>query len=474
MKVFSIFSKTIFLVIVLSLSMIAMAGSLATSSDTNDLLGPQSKRALGEQRLLIVAVRFPDVKSNISIEEIQRRAITGLSNYIKELSYGLTWIEPDFKGWVLLPDSIEKYQVSPNNFQVDRGRVRKLIEDTMTAIENDVDFSRYQNILIIPGASTMPGKGYGMMCYCANPGMLTGVRGNPRFVTLTSKKGKEFSGGVFVGTENAPLGMLAHDYFHALGGVHQNRRLVPCLYNFERQAEASRRHEWEYCTNYIGPWDVMSAHLRKTKSPPPGISSFTKIRLGWISTEQVKLVKPGETIYVSLSPLEKKGETLVIKIPLEGGQYYLVENRQPIGYDQVLPDSGLLVLKINPNAEEGSGTVMVMDANPGVRNFSEATFTLDRDNRNLFLDKAHDIAIIPLWTAGENLGVFVTNRKKSDDALKAALEIQGMLKQEQDSKNVRKESLVKECIESFKNLDFIFCRERLRKMRATGSGTVSY
>ena len=65
------------------------------------------------------------------------------------------------------------------------------------------------NMLIIPGASTTPGKGYGMMCYCANPGMLTGVRGNPKFVTLKSKKGETFSGGVLVGTENAPLGIIS-------------------------------------------------------------------------------------------------------------------------------------------------------------------------------------------------------------------------------------------------------------------------
>ena len=455
------FHTIIFLLIFFSLFTIAIVSSLAKSSDENDLLGPQSKRALGEQRLLIVAVRFPDVRPNVSLQQIKRKTLTSLNNYVYEQSYGLTWVEPDFKGWVLLPDSLEKYKVSPNNFQVDKRKVKKLIEDTMTAIEDDVDFSRYQNILIIPGASTMPGKGYGMMCYCANPGMLTGVRGNPRFVTVVSKSGKEFSGGVFVGTENAPLGMLTHDYFHALGGVYQDKRLVPCLYNFERQAEASRKHEWEYCTNYVGPWDVMSAHYVKPDSPPPGISSFTRIRLGWISTMQVKLVKPGETVYVSLSPLEKKGETLVIKIPLKTGQYYLLENRQPIGYDQILPDSGLLILKINPEAEEGSGTVMVMDANSDALNFSEATFKLDRDNRNLFHDRDNDIAVIPLWAEGEKLGVLVTNREKSDTALKTAIEIQGLLR----SKNMRNDSLAKECIESFKNLDFIACSERLRKSR---------
>ncbi len=105
--------------------------------------------------------------------------------------------------------------------------MRKLIGDAMTGLEKEVDFSAYQHMLIVPGVQTVSDKGYGMPCYCANPGMLTGVRRNPEYLTLRSKGGKEFSGGIFVGTENSHIGMFAHDFFHALGGVYNNQRLVP-------------------------------------------------------------------------------------------------------------------------------------------------------------------------------------------------------------------------------------------------------
>jgi len=190
-------------------------------------LGPQSTRAKGEQRVLMVAVRFPDVTPKFDLDHIKTRAVTRLNDYVKAQSYGQTWIKPHFMGWVSLPDHISEYRVSPDNFQVDRSKVRKLIEDTMTAVEKRVDFSQYDNMLIIPGAFTLPGKGYGMICYSANPGMLTGVRGNPGFVTLHSQGGQEFSKGIFVGTENAHLGMFAHDFFHTLGGVQDGKRLVP-------------------------------------------------------------------------------------------------------------------------------------------------------------------------------------------------------------------------------------------------------
>jgi hypothetical protein len=202
------------------------SSGLAAQSDP-EVLGPQSQRAKGEQRVLMVAVRFPDVEPRFSLNAIKKKVTVDLNDYVKDQSYGQTWINPQFMGWVSLPDPLSQYRISPNNFDVDRRRVRKLIEDTMSQVESKVDFKKLDHMLIIPGAFTTPGKGYGMMCYCGNPGMLTGVRGEPRFVTLRSRGGQQFSGGVFVGTENSPLGFFAHDFFHALGGVYQNKRLMP-------------------------------------------------------------------------------------------------------------------------------------------------------------------------------------------------------------------------------------------------------
>ena len=221
-------------------------------------------------------------------------------------------------------------------------------------------------------------------------------------------------------------------------------------------------HKWEYCTDYIGPWDVMSAHYVKPNLPPPGISSFTRIRLGWISEKQVRLMEAGQTGYVSLSPLEKMGDTLVVKIPLDGGRYYLVENRQPIGCDRILPDAGILVLKVEPWAEEGSGTVRAMDANPGAPNFSEAAFRLDRDHRTRFLDQDNDIAVIPLWMDGDSVNVLVTDREKSDAALKAALEIQGLMQKYPAPRGERVNRLIAESVKAFKNFDFAASHEIIK------------
>ena len=205
-------------------------------SEENDL-GLQSTQAIGEKRVLIVAVRFPDAAPSVPIETVKRRAVSGLNAYVAEQSYGLASINADFRRYIALPSSLSKYKVSQYNNQVDAGRVRKLVEDTMTTLENEVDFSSYDHILIIPAVSTTAGHGYGMICYCANPGMLTEIKKThgkrswgrePQYETLRSKSGKQFKGGVFVGAENANLGMFAHDYFHALGGIYgRGQRFAP-------------------------------------------------------------------------------------------------------------------------------------------------------------------------------------------------------------------------------------------------------
>jgi len=98
----------------------------------------------------------------------------------------------------------------------------------MTAVEKKVNFNNYQHLFIIPGAHSRSEKGYGPACYCANPGLLSRQgKGYHEYALLKSKGGESFRGGIFVGLEIAHLGMYAHDFFHALGGIHKGWRLVP-------------------------------------------------------------------------------------------------------------------------------------------------------------------------------------------------------------------------------------------------------
>jgi hypothetical protein len=198
----------------------------------------------------------------------------------------------------------------------------------------------------------------------------------------------------------------------------------------------------------MGPWDIMSQHFVEKGKPPQGISSFTKIRLGWIKRHQVQFVKPGETSFALLSPLSKGGDHLVVKVPVDKWSHYLIENRQPIGFDRMLPDSGMLILEVHPNAEDGTGGVKVKSAISSP-SFDKATYKLEVNNRNVFVDKQNNISIIPLWKEKENLGVLVTTPDRSKAAINAALAIQKLIDQNGENKNV-----ISESIAAFKNKEF--------------------
>jgi hypothetical protein len=192
----------------------------------------------------------------------------------------------------------------------------------------------------------------------------------------------------------------------------------------------------------------MSQHFVERGKFPPGLSSFTKIRLGWVAADRVTFVEPGDSAIAFLSPLSKQGKTLAVKIPLSWGNYYLIENRQPVGFDRALPDAGLLVLKVNPHADEGSGTVKIMDASPSTPQFAKATWRMDAPGRDAYVDESNGLAVIPLWQEEGNLGVLITTPGKKQDALEAARAIE---KLQQKGAAAR---LLEDCKESFRAYDF--------------------
>ncbi|HRS90409.1 MAG TPA: hypothetical protein P5183_11895, partial [Smithellaceae bacterium] len=131
---------------------------------------------------------------------------------------------------------------------------------------------------------------YGMIGLCGYPGMLGWSQ---ETVFKTKKKGQVVPGGVAIFTFQAHLGTLFHDIAHVWGGVRDGRRMVPCLYDHDIQAKNPTLFTgWARALINMGYWDPMSCHSYQRHLPPPGISSWTKMRLGWIAPEKIKVVEP--------------------------------------------------------------------------------------------------------------------------------------------------------------------------------------
>lgn len=279
--------------------------------------------------------------------------------------------------------------------------MRRLLADALSAARRDTDPDAYRRVWIVVGVRTRPGEGYGMIAYAANPGMLSGVvRSRGRRARLESVElpgGGSFSGPAIVSAENAHVGHVAHDLLHALGGAKDGKRAVPDLYDFDLQSDPRVEHTSPApFAIHAGPWDIMSQHFIERDRPPPPPSSFTRLQLGWIEPSQTVTVRPGETREVTLKPLALGKGLLVVRVPIDAHRSLLVENRQRVGGDAVLPSAGLLVLEIDTSREEGAGIVRVADANPGVTGLKAAPFVPRAGERPSYRNASAGVAVAPL------------------------------------------------------------------------------
>jgi len=364
---------------------LAVASSAASAGPTE----PQPARG-GCIRALVLLVGFPDLDYPVGRAYAEKRFFKDLDHYIREMSYGTKCLSGDVsKGWLTMPRPVAAYRISSRNLEVDKSLVRRLIEDALDAVDGRVDLARYDLVALFLRARLAD---YGMIGLCGWPGMLGWSSGD----VIRTKSGQTVKGGVAIFTFQAHTGTLFHDVAHILGGTRDGKRGVPCLYDHDLQAKPGpMRETFLEATVNMGLWDPMSCHYSDWDSPPPGISSWTKLRLGWLDPSRVRIVRPGEKAEVLLGALEDaSAETLAVKMPLSEKTYFLFENRQPIGYDGNLPGKGILVMYADDEVAEcrrGRSPVKLVPADPSVPLLGGAAYL--PGERDVFRDPVRGVTV---------------------------------------------------------------------------------
>ena len=133
-----------------------------------------------------------------------------------------------------------------------------------------------------------------------------------------------------------PIGVLAHELGHIFG--------LPDLYDTDGTSGG------------IGNWCVMSGGSYggdgSHEGTPAQFSAWCKEKLGWINPVNISSYIPSQPIqYVEKYPELYK---FYPKGIVSGNEYFLVENRQKKGYDQYLPESGLLIWHIDNSISSNS------------------------------------------------------------------------------------------------------------------------
>jgi len=123
------------------------------------------------------------------------------------------------------------------------------------------------------------------------------------------------------------VGVFCHEFGHVLG--------VPDLYDTTDSPTA---------TEGLGDWDLMATgvytHLagEPLGSSPAHLSAWSKIRLEWVAPTWVLQDSAG----VVIPPVETSGQVFRLWTNgAEEGEFFLLENRQPIGFDAALVRSSI-------------------------------------------------------------------------------------------------------------------------------------
>lgn len=306
-----------------------------------------SKLSPGGDRMLVICMDFIDKPYVIPASTIYNRffGTTGktLRNYYLENSYGTYVPNGIVAGWYRAPYSrtYSYYRDDPSTQGCDYGmgsyphNDQKLFEDALDMVNNDPNITNST-------LSWLDANGDGyldrvMVVHAGGEASYGGDCNEIWAVTwgIYSKtvKGKTF--GTFATsaeyidnpTNTQRSGVDCHEYGHILG--------LPDLYDYSGQ------------TNGTGQWSLMSSGSwgNDYSITPSHLDAWSKYQFGWVTP----VVNPRGLTYID--NVETNNQ-IVKYTTLDPKEYFLVENRQKIGFDTSLPGSGLLIWHINENRDQ--------------------------------------------------------------------------------------------------------------------------
>ncbi len=348
----------------------------------------------GPQRTLVILVEFSDVKHKQDRKAIDGMIFGQMADYFAEVSYGRIHVVGESIGWYTLPNQMRYYgaDIDPSRPGSDAHTVQ-LIGDAIDAAQGAVNFDAYPRILIIHagvGQEDAPDEtdliwsealGYGFSLAASDGTVIHSVALAPEMEE----------------SDHSPLGVYAHEYGHLLS--------LPDLYEANSDSTKPDR--------FMGRWSLMGTGLwlgNPRGSSPAELEAWSRIKLGWLIADSVELPPTNFSLrLVALRPLETASGIRAIMIPIASSGYYLIEFRSKIGFDSYLPQTGVLITRIDETRRSGEGVVRVIDADPSTETLNDAAY----DIGGVFIDPNHHVFIDILSGDGNTFSVLVGNQELS-------------------------------------------------------------
>ena len=105
-----------------------------------------------------------------------------------------------------------------------------------------------------------------------------------------------------------------------------------------------KNEEYYGNTTFLDHWDLMdSGNYNDGGFRPCGYSGFERMMVGWLTPTELK----EETRITDMEALASHEEAYIIYNDAYKDEYYIVENRQKVGWDEPLPGSGIIIFHVN-------------------------------------------------------------------------------------------------------------------------------
>ncbi|MGQ9582799.1 MAG: M6 family metalloprotease domain-containing protein [Thermoplasmatota archaeon] len=300
-------------------------------------LGANSaRRASGAVRALVLLIEFQDFIHSAGSEPSDfSRALfnsspgaRSLRAYFMENSYGRLDVGGEVVPvWLKSEHNMSQYGADAlPGVDNANGPIHRLVTEAVRKADPVVDFSGFD----------MNGDGYidFLMIVHAGQGQESSYLDRN---TIWSHRWYDYDepvvDGVVAGfymmcSEFSPIGTFAHEFGHELG--------LPDLYDTDGDSLGA------------GYWDLMAlGSWLDGGSSPAHLSAYCKMRLGWLAP--VPQTTDAENLSLQAVELAPAALRLWIEPPHE---YFLIENRQALGWDACIPGPGLLIWHIDERAAD--------------------------------------------------------------------------------------------------------------------------
>ncbi|UCH09204.1 MAG: M6 family metalloprotease domain-containing protein, partial [Fidelibacterota bacterium] len=301
-------------------------------------LGPAQVLS-GDYKALLILVDFSDKESQTESTFFDTLAFYEsagtLRDYYQDVSYGtldiVTVHAPGALGWVQAPQSYAYYVDAQNGFGTYPRNAQRLLEDAVHAVDGTVDFSQYDNngddyvdaLFIVHSGSSAAYTGSDHDIWSHSWETTSDQIMDDGGIVRKYSMGPEY----YASPGDMTVGVYAHEMGHTVFGL-------PDLYDYGTDGTDSKG---------LGCWSLMAGgSWNGVDGDSPALpDAWCHFQMGYVDP----IDKPDNEIGYMVAPVANSPE--VCRLWIDENEYFLVENRQQLGYDAALPGEGLLIYHVD-------------------------------------------------------------------------------------------------------------------------------